>query len=187
MLTTTLKKIKARSPCRDGWEKLLRGLDKTRADDEPLPYAKIVEINGIADALWACTAELGYAKEWRLFAVACARDALRFTDDWRAVNAVNVAERYAHGMASRAQLKSAAASAASAAASASDAYAAYAAYAAAAASYASDAYAAYAAYAAAAASAASYASDAYAAYAAYAAAAAAAYARQTKMFLQIVS
>ena len=40
MLTTTLSRIRARSPCEDGWRKLLAGLGKTAADDEPLPYAR---------------------------------------------------------------------------------------------------------------------------------------------------
>ena len=109
MLTTTLNTIKANRPCRAGWVKLLRGLDKTRADDEPLPYARILEINGLADALWACTVEPGYAREWRLFSVACARDASRFTNDWRVIYAINIAERFAHGMASAAQAENAAA------------------------------------------------------------------------------
>ena len=100
MITTTLNRIRDLSPCKDGWENLLSGLSKTRADDEPLPYAKIVEINGVDDALWACKAEPQHAKEWRLFAVWCAREALKYTNDWRPVNAVNIAERYAHGMAS---------------------------------------------------------------------------------------
>ena len=35
-MKTTLNKIRAHSPCRDGWEKLLRHLGKSAADDEPL-------------------------------------------------------------------------------------------------------------------------------------------------------
>ncbi len=56
MIYTTLNRIRAYLPCEDGWRKLLAGLGKTDADDEPLPYARIVEINGIGDALWACRA-----------------------------------------------------------------------------------------------------------------------------------
>ena len=52
-LVTTLNKIKTRRPCRDGWEKLLVGLGKTEPDDDPLPLMKILELNGIKDALWA--------------------------------------------------------------------------------------------------------------------------------------
>jgi hypothetical protein len=104
MICTTLNKICEHHPCEDGWAKLLSGLGKTEADDEPLPFARIVEVNGFADALWATRSAPEHDKDWRLFAVWCARQALVYTDDWRAVQAVNVAERYAHGMASTAQL-----------------------------------------------------------------------------------
>jgi hypothetical protein len=110
-ITTTLNRIRAHGPCEDGWRKLLAGLGKNQADDEPLPYARIIKINGIDDALWACCAEPQHAKEWRLFAVWCAREALAHTSDWRAVAAVNVAERYAYGMATQAQLDAARAAA----------------------------------------------------------------------------
>ena len=103
MICTTLNRIRPHSPREVGWRKLLAGLGKTAPDDEPLPYARIVEINGLQDALWACRAEPQYAKEWRLFAVWCARETLRYTDDWRAVAAVQIAECDAHGMASDAE------------------------------------------------------------------------------------
>lgn len=46
MITTTLNRIHAHSPCEPWWKKLLAGLGKTVADDEPLPFATIFEING---------------------------------------------------------------------------------------------------------------------------------------------
>jgi hypothetical protein len=106
-LTTTLNRIKKHKPCRDRWATLLKGLGKTKPDDEPLPYSKIVEINGLYDALWAARAEPKYDKEWRLFACWCAREALIYTNDWRSVQVVQIAERYAHGAASDEQLAAA--------------------------------------------------------------------------------
>jgi len=50
--TTTLNAIRAASPCRDGWEKLLSHLGKTKADDEALPLLTVLDSNGIEDALW---------------------------------------------------------------------------------------------------------------------------------------
>jgi len=50
--TTTLNDIRAASPCKDGWEKLLSHLGKTKADDEPLPLLTILDSNGLDDALW---------------------------------------------------------------------------------------------------------------------------------------
>ena len=98
-ITTTLNHIRKHSPCGSGWEKLLRGLGKTEADDDPLPYSKIVEINGIEDALWCCRAEPEHAKTWRLLAVWCARQVQHLLPDDRAIAAIDVAERYANGLA----------------------------------------------------------------------------------------
>lgn len=110
-ITTTLNRIRAHRPCEDGWRKLLAGLGKTEADDEPLPYARIVEINGLEDALWACRAEPQHAKEWRLFAVWCARQVEHLLMDQRSRDALNVAERYANGEASDKELAAALAAA----------------------------------------------------------------------------
>jgi len=107
VIATTLNRIRAHGPCPDGWEKLLAGLGKTAPDDDPLSYARIIEINGLDDALWACRAEPQHAKEWRLFAVWCARSVAHLSDDWRVINAICIAERHAHGMASDAQLAAA--------------------------------------------------------------------------------
>lgn len=49
---TTLNAIRAHSPCRSSWEKLLAGLGKTKADDEPLPLLQILDILNLDDALW---------------------------------------------------------------------------------------------------------------------------------------
>ena len=73
MITTTLNRIREHQPCTDGWAKLLAYLGKTKADDDPLPYAVILKSNGLDDALWCCRAEPQYSKEWRLYAVWCAR------------------------------------------------------------------------------------------------------------------
>ena len=52
MIYTTLNKIRDAHPCEEGWTKLLRHLDKTKADDEPLALLTILESNGLDDALW---------------------------------------------------------------------------------------------------------------------------------------
>lgn len=38
MLATTLNKLKAKNPCKEGEVKLLKYLNKTKADDEPLTF-----------------------------------------------------------------------------------------------------------------------------------------------------
>ena len=116
-MKTTLNKIRACGPCRSGWEKLLRNLGKTSADDEPLAITTILDSNGLDDALWCLCAVDGHQKEMRLFAVECARAVQHLMNDPRSVAALDVAERYANGNATDAEL-SAARGAASAAASA---------------------------------------------------------------------
>ena len=105
MLTTTLKRIRANRPCKSGWAKLLRSLGKSSADDEPIPYKFIVESNGINDAIWCCRAEPGLSREWRLFAVWCARRAVGFCSDKYSEAAIDTAERYANGLADDAELE----------------------------------------------------------------------------------
>ena len=107
MITTTLNRIKAHSPCEDGWKKLLNHLGKTKADDEPLSFAVILKSNGVEDALWCCRCEPQYAKEWRLFAVWCVRQQAHLLTDQRSKDALDVAERHAHGKATDEELDAA--------------------------------------------------------------------------------
>ena len=107
MLTTTLNRIRVHQPCESGWRKLLAYLGKTQPDDEPLPYATIVASNGLEDALWCCRAEPQYAKQWRLFAVWCARRVQHLMTDPRSVATLDVAELYATGEATNDDLSAA--------------------------------------------------------------------------------
>ena len=115
MITTTLNRIRSHTPCAGGWKKLLAHLGKTQADDDPLPFATILESNGLDDALWCCRAEPQYAREWRLFAVWCARQVQHLMSDQRSIDALDVAERYANGHATDAELETAWAAAGAAA------------------------------------------------------------------------
>lgn len=106
-ITTTLNRIRAHSPCQEGWEKLLKGLGKAKADDEPLPYSTIAKINGLDDALWCCRAEPEQWKTWRLFAVWCGRQVQHLMTDQRSIAALDVAERHANGLATDEELAAA--------------------------------------------------------------------------------
>lgn len=108
---TTLSKIRAHCPCQNGWEKLLEYLGKTKADDEPLSFKTILKSNGLDDALWCCRAAPEYDKEWRLFAVWCARQVQHLTEDRRSLDALDIVERYANGEATDQELKAARAAA----------------------------------------------------------------------------
>jgi hypothetical protein len=96
----TLNKIRAHSPCEDGWRTLLTYLDKTNADDEPLAITTILDSNGLDDALWCLRAVEGHDREIRLYAVWCARQVQHLMTDKRSLDALDVAERYANGQAS---------------------------------------------------------------------------------------
>ena len=106
-MKTTLNKIRAYHPCRDGWEKLLCGLGKTAADDEVIWIDQILDHNGLKDALWCLRAVENCDREIRLFAVWCARRVQHLMTDARSVAALDVAERYARGEASDAELEAA--------------------------------------------------------------------------------
>ena len=111
MLTTTLNRIRAHGPCREGWEKLLKGLGKTAADDKPLAFSKIAEINGLDYALWCCRAEPQEWRTWRLFAVWCGRQVQHLMTDPRSMAALDVAEHHANGNATDEELDAARAAA----------------------------------------------------------------------------
>ncbi len=99
MITTTLERIYAHSPRNKIWDKLLLGLGKTKEDSEPLPFSVIVNIVGLKAAIWCCQVEPQYGKEWRFFAVWCARQVQHLLVDQRSIFALDVAEAHANGLA----------------------------------------------------------------------------------------
>jgi len=106
-ICTTLNAIRACYPCADGWAKLLAHLSKTGADDEPLPLTTILDSNGLIDALWALQSVTGQDRELRRFAVWCARQVQHLMTDPRSLSALDVAERYADGLATVEELRTA--------------------------------------------------------------------------------
>ncbi|MFN9969178.1 MAG: hypothetical protein ACK58T_04695, partial [Phycisphaerae bacterium] len=61
-MTTTLNRSRAHHPYPDGWSRLLRGLGKAQADDEPLWIDTVLEHNGLEDALWCLRAVEGHGE-----------------------------------------------------------------------------------------------------------------------------
>jgi hypothetical protein len=104
---TTLNSIRAHHPCAEGWQKLLRHLGKVHADDEPLSILTILDSNGLDDALWCLRAVTGHDRESRLYAIWCARRVQHLMTGARLVDALAVAERYANGAATDADLRAA--------------------------------------------------------------------------------
>ena len=77
---TTLNMIREHRPCESEWKKLLAHLGKTKADDELVSFATIVESNGLDDALWCCRT-VAYDRAWRMYAVWCARQVQHLMKD----------------------------------------------------------------------------------------------------------
>jgi hypothetical protein len=73
---TTLKDIEEHTPCKAGWHKLLEYLNKTEADNEPLPLSVVLTSNGLDDALW-CLRVIPAVSDIavRQYTVWCARQA----------------------------------------------------------------------------------------------------------------
>ena len=120
-MKTTLNQIRAKSPCQSGWTKLLAYLGKTKADDEPISIATILDSNGLDDALWCLQAVKGRDREIRLFGVWCARQVQHLMTDPRSIAALDVSERFANCNATQEELDAARDAAWAAARDASDA------------------------------------------------------------------
>jgi len=114
---------------RGGWETLLKHLNKTKADDEPLTILEVLDSNGLDDALWCLQAVDTHESELRLFAVWCARQVQHLMTDERSIKALDVAEAYARGEATKGELNDTAKAACAAYAACAATYAARAAYA----------------------------------------------------------
>jgi hypothetical protein len=105
-MKTTLNKIKEHELRQDGWEKLLKHLGKTEGDNEPLSLITILDSNGLDDALWCLRAVDGNEREMRLFSVWCARQVQHLMTE-PSIAALDVAERFANGLATETELTTA--------------------------------------------------------------------------------
>jgi hypothetical protein len=101
---TTLTKIRQYKPFAEDWKKLLRSLEKRKADDEPLSIVTILDRAGFDIALWSLRTVEGYEREIQLFAVWCTRQVEHLMTDPRSIAVINVAERCANRMATKEEL-----------------------------------------------------------------------------------
>ncbi len=106
-MKTTLNELRKHSPCESGWEKLLKFLGKTQADDEPLEFKTILESNGIVDTTWCLRVLSGHDREIRLYAVWCARQVEHLDPTGTAKQTNDVSERFANGTATDEELATA--------------------------------------------------------------------------------
>ena len=119
--TVNLKALRAAGACFEGYNKVVRSLQGkafTKDDAERASYLhynyegdisilQILESNGIDDALWALCCVDDCDKDVRLYAVWCARQVQHLMSDNRSIIALDVAEKYADGLVTKEELKTA--------------------------------------------------------------------------------
>ena len=111
MLTTTLQTIWAWLPKDDNgqaedthyWNSLLKGLGKTRRDNEPLTLLQILESCGMKCAVTTAIVFDDHPRAIRLYACYCARYVLNifeetYPEEKAPRNAIEAAEKYAQGL-----------------------------------------------------------------------------------------
>jgi hypothetical protein len=102
-MVTSLEKLKDADACVDRYAHLRRALGKGFAMTSDLTLIRILELNGIDDALWALdNAVDGGGKICRLFAADCAEHVLHIflkvrPNDSRPADAIKAARSYARG------------------------------------------------------------------------------------------
>ena len=131
----TLKQLRDARACFNGYNKLVASISGKPLvegnkyavfdSDEPISIIQILDSNGLDDAIWSLRCIKDADSEARLFAVWCVRQIQYLLTDARSLTALDVAERFAYGLATREELQAAENAAYSAANAA--AYAAYAA------------------------------------------------------------
>lgn len=102
-MITTLNEIREYEPCKFSWKKLLAGLGKTCADNDPLPLSKVLEINGLSDALWCLKVITNADREIRLFAVNCVLQVQGLTPE--ELKTLEIVEKFANGQVTSNELR----------------------------------------------------------------------------------
>lgn len=72
--------------------------------DGPIPILDILKFHGIDDAIWATRCVPCHERDLRLFAVWMARQIQHLMPDARSLAALNIAERFANGLATESEL-----------------------------------------------------------------------------------
>lgn len=113
----TLKELRDNSACVEGYNKVVCMLKRTKYEysdnymrfkhDEPISLIDIANNNGIYDALWCLSCNHEWTRDSRLFAVWCARQVQHLITDERSINALDVAEKHAYGLATDEELAAA--------------------------------------------------------------------------------
>ena len=100
-ITTTLSRIREHDPCEPGYKALCKGLGGLRryGKSTPITVRRIVEINGLDDALWCLRTMPEHNARWRMLAVWYARHVRHLMADQRSLHALDIVDRHANGQA----------------------------------------------------------------------------------------
>jgi len=72
MLTTTLKKLREYRACENRYDHLVEALGDEYGDDTPLSVSRILDTNGVSDALWALRAcDMSQGDKNAVYLLAC--------------------------------------------------------------------------------------------------------------------
>ena len=107
---TTLAKLKAAGACAPRYRHLCKALGGFSAygRNTPLPYTRILELNGLKDCLWSLAhGDADSLLVCRLAALAFAQRAERYTDDVRVKECNKITHLYLHGEATEEELEAA--------------------------------------------------------------------------------
>ena len=105
VMNTTLEQIKSYNPCRASYVQLLHGLNKTKADSEPLEFRNIYNILCKSDLFWATKV---LDKKIRVHVGALFADTVKHLNkDKRVHDCIEVCFRYARGEATSSELENA--------------------------------------------------------------------------------
>ena len=119
--TVTLAALRKERACVSGYNRLVRTLQGKPFTDEdeerkthlrfsykaPIKITTILESNGFQDALWSLRCVKDVDRDFRLYAIWCARQVLEPELDPRSVNSLIVATLYAEGEATYEELREA--------------------------------------------------------------------------------
>jgi len=113
----TLKQLRDARACFNGYNKLVASISGKPLvegnkyavfdSDEPISIIQILDSNGLDDAIWSLRCIKDADSEARLFAVWCVRQIQYLLTDARSLTALDVAERFAYGLATREELQAA--------------------------------------------------------------------------------
>ena len=106
MITLSLNEIREQSPCKQGWEKLLKSKKNTHRNEQ-FPLSDIIDSNGLNDTLWCLRVRPEHSNLWRKYAVWCARQVEHLMTDERSKDALNIAWRHSEGEATDEELAAA--------------------------------------------------------------------------------